>query len=710
MSNSLLDLVDVNAESAEGILFKGASVPFGMMMWGPNHLLTRPILGYSLTALSGAEMNDRWFDYISIRPTSLPLESFVGDLPSDDVERERVIQERTVTRENQGKPGYFCSRLPEGILVELTTTCRTGLGRFTYQAKSSNGVIVYANNIHIDRNNQRISGFHSKAGGYTAYFSIIFEQPFAEACVFDSSHIYKIDESAASDVKGCYVSWDTGTQVMMKIGMSFVSVDNAMLNLSSECPHWDFDGVRNQAAQHWQDMLSRIEVSSENDQAYKLFYTNLYRCLLHPNVFNDVNGDYLGFDHALHNAGCRTHYANYSGWDIYRTWVPLIAWLLPDIMSDMIQSLVVDAKEGGGAMPRWPVQNIETGTMEEGSATPIVVNGYMFGACNFDTQAAWEYMNRAESVPGALCQTTLAHPDLDLYLKYGYVPQGVDYNRQRSASFTLEYSMYDFALAQFARALGHEADYCRYMRLAGNWRNLLNRETGHIQPRNEDGSWFPEHLDPAHGHLNGFTEGNAAQYTWTIRQDLESLLDGLGGSTKAIARLDEFFRFLNARHDQPYCWIGNEPSLSIPWVYMWAGAPSKTQKVLHRILTEEWRPGTTPGAEDLGTLSAWYVWASMGLYPLVSGTDMLLLSSPQFSSIRIHLTNDQTLHIATERQSAHSLYVDEVTSNGKVMPNTWVSARELGSSITDVRFKLIDSPETKWGTAPENAPPSFSME
>jgi predicted alpha-1,2-mannosidase len=662
-------LVDVDVPTIrEGIPFRGAAVPFGMVMFGPNDGQ-----GYSLTCLQGAEVPGDFYGHVPFRPTTLPF--------------DRAAEAEPIPIRNpKGAPGYFRDVLPDGIEVELTVSSHTGMARFTFPADAPQNVRFAATRWTAERDNRTLRGFHQKGLGYKVYFAAVFDRPFQRA-------------------SGGVVGFDGKKRVLlMKVGMSYVSADNALANLRAENRRWDFDGLRRQASRMWDRALDKIHVDGGTPECRSMLATCLYRAFLQPNLFSDSNGDYLGFDGRIRRVSKAARYANYSEWDIYRTWAPLAALLEPKAVGDMMQTLVDAAKVGGGAMPRWTTANVETGLMEEASATPLIASAYAFGARDFDLESAWKAMDLAESTPGAMCQTTEAHPSLELFLSHGFMPQDDDYNRKRAASFTLEYGMAAFALSQFAEALGKGEAASAYLKRSQAWKNIFNSATGCIQSRNEDGSWFPAHFDPAVGHFVGFTEGNSAQYTWTVRHNMRALIDAAGGRKTAQRRLDGFFAKLNAGPAEAHCWIGNEPSLTIPWAYHWCGAPWETQRVVDRILNEVWLPGTIAGADDLGTLSAWYVWASIGLFPAIPGTDVLLLGVPQFDQVTLRLPNGRTLIVSAPGASAGRRYVRAVRWNGKPITASWVRAETLRAGGP---LALSEQPDEGWASHPEDEPPSF---
>ena len=468
--------------------------------------------------------------------------------------------------------------------------------------------------------------------------------------------------------------------VIMKVALSYVSVANARMNLAREIPGWDFGAVRQAAHERWNHDLSLITVKGGTDDQKRVFYTALYHVLLHPNTFSDVNGQYIGFDDKIHVAKGFTQYANYSGWDIYRCEMQLLAMLFPKEASDMVTSLVMDEQQGGG-LPLWPVANHEACQMVGNPGPPIIADVYSFGGRSFDTKAALAAMLRGASVPGAKSNFCPEWDDLNAYLKYGYLgPETIRWHQRRSGpSHTLEFTTTDFSIAQFAQAIGDTKTYDTFMKRAQFWRNIFDTQTGYIEPRLYDGTFIK--VDPAKGgyEINGskasYVEGNAAQYSWMVPYNMRALFDLMGGNTTVVERLDKFFTELNAGGDKPYFWVGNEPVFAVPWAYDFAGAPWGSQAVTRRVETELFtpQPDGEPGNDDLGTMSAWYVFAALGGYPAIPGVGGLALNSPLFPTTIIHLGDGRIVKIEGENASASNPYVQSLRVNGAPSEKTWIS-------------------------------------
>jgi predicted alpha-1,2-mannosidase len=766
-ASNLADLVDPftgtgiqpGAPFGGGDTFPGADVPFGMVQWSPDTVSYVPggywyddnrLSGFSLTHLSGAGCSV----YGDI--PFMPYLGTVSDSPAADPMRYIA----TFSHSNeQATAGYYAVTLDSGIKVELSVTQRSGVGRFTYPSGQTATMLVNVSGsangasdaaVSIDPGSQTISGWVSSgnfcgAGDvYRLYFWASFSQPFASIGTWQNntisngsrsahggsrvaSQVSKVqaaqaqlsrgarpssvliqaarqhpDVTASGPGSGAFVTFDTSSNnvVTVRVGISFVSIDNAHLNVDSEDPQGDFDQVRQQAAATWNRWLGEIQVSGGTSTQLTTFYTALYHVLLQPNVFSDVNGQYTGFDNQVHTMpGGHAFYANYSGWDIYRSEIQLLALLAPHETSDIIQSMVL-AYQQSGQLPKWSLANGETYVMVGDPADPIIAGAYAFGAQDFDTQAALAAMVQEATQPNNI------RPGLDYLEQLGYLPRDGSYgccNFYGPAATQLEYDSADFAIGALAQALGDQANAQKFIARAQDWQNLLNPADGYLEPRNTDGS-FPGGYNPA--SQDGWVEGNGAQYNWMVPFNLRGLFDALGGNAQVLPRLDTFFTQLNAGADQPYAFLGNEPTLETPWEYDYAGAPYKTQEVVRRVVNTLYAPGPggLAGNDDLGEMSSWYVFAALGFFPIVPGTADLVLASPLFPSITLTRSGGQVIQINAPQASANAPYVQSLLVNGQATTRPWLPASFSAQGGT-LDFVLDTTPHPSWGSDPGDAPP-----
>ena len=532
--------------------------------------------------------------------------------------------------------------------------------------------------------------------------------------------------SATGLGSGAWVTFDTTQQadVTMKVAISYVSQADASQNLNAEDPGWSTQAVAARTFADWNGYLDRIRIGGGTTAEQTEFYTALYHALLDPNVFSDDNGDYLGFDDKVHPLPRgQVQYANYSGWDIYRSEVPLLAVVAPEQTSQMMSSLLNDQAQGGW-LPKWGFADDYTDVMNGDAADPVLAEAYAFGARDFNAKAALEAMVRGATVVPTTSELGQGfydeRDDLAAYEADGYVPNTQESSLSpvdNGASETLEYSTADFAISELATDLGDMSTATTFLKRSQDWTNIFNTATGYIEPRDASGQ-FPE-LDPlTYGWSgfgqSGFQEGNAAQYTWSVPQDLGGLIGAVGGDATAVSRLDTFFQQLNAGPNAPYDWAGNEPSMGTPWLYDYAGAPSKTSQVVHELLASVYSdsPGGEPGNDDLGSMSSWYVWASLGMYPETPGTTVLALNAPVFPYAEFDVSGKPRITISAPGASTSS-YIQGVSVNGRSSQDAWLPGTMFGAvgtssaQPTDIAFSLSGTASTSWGSAPADAPPSY---
>jgi len=714
-----------NAIDGPSDTFPGADAPFGMIQWSPD-TTSRPsgggysyrdeqISGFSLTHLSGPGCDV--FGDIAILPT-------VGEVADPANASQPFTHVTEVT-----SPGYYEIMLGQpAIRTQLTVTSRTGLGAFTFPAiqqanllinVSSNEVGVADAHIRFVGDDQvegsATSGwFCGMPGTYTVYFALQFSRPFVGHGTWQRLHLMPAGDEASGSGAGGWVTFDTTRlpTVEMKASLSWVSIAGARANLGAEATTWDIEHERRATAQLWRGELGRIRVDGGSPTQFFIFYTALYHALLHPNLYSDANGSYRGFDGLVHRTDAgHAEYATFSGWDIYRTQIPLVALIDPRRASDMARSLI-HASQQMGWLPKWPLVNVESSVMGGDPADPILAGAYAFGARDFDTRAALTAMVKgATRVDGAPGQRWYEErPGLDDYLTRGYVVNDRATNVSpvaNGASLTLEYSLDDFSIAQFARAIGDQSAYHTMMAHAQSWSNLFNTSSGLIAPRDVDGALTQAPIT-RHGQ-SGFQEGNAVQYTWMVPHNLASLINGMGGNQRAASALDIFFTKLDAGPGEPYAWLGNEPTIGSPWTYLSAGEPWRAQRVVRDAITQLWgdTPDGLPGNDDLGTMSAWFVWCALGLYPQNPSVPVFDLGAPLFQHASIHVPNGATIEILAPNASVDNAYVESAELNGKPWPRSWI--RFTPGAAIHLSYSLGNAPNTGWASAPDDAPASYAL-
>ncbi|HKV83289.1 MAG TPA: GH92 family glycosyl hydrolase [Ktedonobacterales bacterium] len=704
-----------------GNTFPGATLPFGMVQWSPE---TYPgpaasdpggyqysdgaIRDFSMTHLSGAGC--RILGDAPFMPTTLPI----TDAPTNDPGRYSASFAHA---DETAAPGAYSVRLGTGIQVELTATTRTGLARIQFPAGQPENLLVASgtdlggvSDAHAQIVNPTEIAGSVKSGhfcgylqtAYTVYFAAQFSRPATGYGAWQGGGVAPGVTAASGSGSGLYLSFTPASDpLLVKVGVSYVSSANALANLAAENPGWDFDATRAAARATWDALLNHVVVTGGSADEERTFYTALYHTLLQPNTFSDANGQYIGLDNQTHVAAGYVQYANFSGWDVYRTQIPLIALLAPSETSDMMQSLVADGEQGG-ALPRWDLANMDTGIMVGDPLTAALADGYAFGARDFDTEAALRVMLAGAGDPGIGVGVDVERPGLASYLAEGYVADEYAY---ASAATSLEYYSEDYAIASFAWYT-HHPDVARNLAArAANWVKLYNPAIGYFEPRNADGTWV---RSPGGSADYGFVEGDAAQYTWMLPFDVAGLARRMGGPAAAIQRLNDFFTNLNAGAYAPYAFLGNEVSLCAPWEYDYLGQPWQTQATVRRALTQLYgdTPAAMPGNDDLGALSAWYVWGALGLYPETPGLSGFALGSPLFPQATLTI-GGATVQIDAPGANAGTPYVSGLTVDGASYASLWLPFGTLAHAH-DLDFALGAKPDTTWDTAPADAPPSLS--
>ena len=683
-----------------GNTFPGADAPFGMVQWGPD-TTSRPVGGgyrYSDSAISG----------FSLTHLSGPGCAAAGDvpvLPTIGAVNPAATDSFSHSAESAAA-GRYSVGLANGVMTELTATPRTGLARFTFPSTTQANLIFKLSGSQngdsatsfTELSDTEVTGsvttqnFCGTRTNYTLHFDMVFDHPFITSGTYASP-------------AGGYVTFDTtaGQVVQAKVGLSYVSSANAAANLAAESPGWDFAAVQTATHQAWNRLLGRIQIAGGDAATQQVFYTALYHALLHPNVFSDANGDYQGVDGKVHtvDAGHGAFYTNFSGWDIYRSQAQLEALVDPAAASDTAQSMLDDYAQDH-MLPKWIENTGETYIQVGDPADPVLADYYAFGAGNFDTKTALADM-LAEAT-----QTNNVRPGLNYLTEPGYLPVNGSYgccHFYGPIATQLEYDTADFAISAFADALGDSSDAQAMASRAQNWQNVLNPATGFIQAKNTDGQLLPG-FDATSQY--GLVEGDAYQYTLMVPFNLAGLAHAMGGPAKFTSYLDQFFTQINGSRNSRYAAMSNEPSIETPWEYDYVGQPYKTQQVVRQIETQLYTdtPAGLAGNDDLGTMSAWYVFAALGMYPETPGTADLALGSPLFPSATVHLASGAAITINAPQAAPDKPYVQNLRLDGRGWPNNYLPPSVIQNGAT-LDYTLGATPNTAWGSGALAAPPSY---
>jgi predicted alpha-1,2-mannosidase len=699
-----------------GNVFPGADYPFGMIQWSPDTTPDRPsgggyeyddnqLIGFSLTHISGPGCSGAFGD--------VPILPWIGAAPGGDL---NAVSQPFNHNGEIATAGYYSVQLGSpAITTELTATLHSAMARFTYPATRAAGLLFklqdsaagnFGNATASVVSNQEVSGSTSSGNfcgtgtPYVLHFDMVFDQPFSASDV--------VPQAGRSSPGFIFLTFDTSQNkvIQAKIGISFVSTANARANIEADNPtsQWAFDSVKDAAATAWNEALGKIQIAGGTSGDQELFYTSVYHALLHPNVASDVNGEYVGFDKNVHTVSPpqKDQYVNYSGWDIYHTQVQLSALIAPFAMSDSAQSMLNDAAQNGGSLPKWSLESGENGIMVGDPADGILAGYYAFGATQFDTASALKVMLNEATVPNDI------RPGLSEYETIGYVPDDSDVDQ--SAGVSLEYCQADFALSQFAAALGDSTDAAAMLERSQNWQYLYEPSVGMFIPKLRSGA-FVAGVGPTSSH--GMTEGDASQYRWIIAYNRGSVLAAMGGPSVVNPALVTFFTKLDD-YQGPSALMTNEFELGVPYWNDQTGAPWQAQDVANRIRTQLYHdaPRFIDGYganDDLGAMSSALSWLMLGVYPDYPGSAVLSLNGPEFTDERIALPSGNFLTVHAEGASETTPYIQSLQVNGQPSDRAWLDSSVIQTGAT-LDFTMGATPNESWAAATVDVPPSYGVD
>lgn len=747
-----------------GHTFPGPSLPYGMVHLSPDvnnqgwpycagYLYSEnSIMGFSHTHWSGVGMVDGG---------ELLLMPVVGQklqtLPGSPDHPDEGYRSRFDHADEEASPGYYAVLLKDyNIKAELTCTKRVGFHRYTFPETDNARIILdlghqIGNNTSEELSeltivqNNRIEGVKS-AGLGKLYFVAEFSKPFLYYGTFDNE--YKTPESGGSIWPykngeagkniGAFVTFRTsaGEQIMVKVGISYTSVEGARNNLHTEIPGWDFDRIKDDARSIWNKELKRITIDGATAEQKKIFHTAMYHSLLAQYISQDVDGKYAGPDKKIHEAKGYDFYGSFSCWDTYRSQHPLLTLIAPGNVNDFIKSIEAKTRAYGW-LPAQHFMNVFGEAMVGDHLIPIIVDAYRKGFRDYDVHFLNQAMRtKALEEPKPPVPSHMARSGLLYYMELGYIP--VD-KVTESVSNTLELAYDDWCIAQLGKELGKMEDYDLFLKRANNYKNLWDGQTQFMRPRKADGSWLEElngreqeivkegghsyyrYFDPllvGRRPNRHYTESNAWQYIWSVQHDVQGLIDLFGSREAFISKLDAFFEMSPNITPPKYVGVvgtigqyvhGNQPSHHVAYLYNYAGAPWKTQRRVRQVMDELYRtgPGGICGNEDMGSLSSWYVLSALGFYPVTPGEAVYAIGSPLFGKASIHMDNGKTFTVEAQQNSSENKYIQWATLNGKPLERTWLSHSEIIAGGTLV-FRMGPEPNKKWGSKPSDAPPSMS--
>lgn len=730
---SVNPMVGTGDDPDDGInLFPGAVAPFGMVQLSPDtedhglgyHHIQKWLKGFSMTHMSGpgcANEGDVFF-----AATTGPVVTQVSDIQTPYSHKREVAQ-----------AGYYgVDLLQWDIHAELTATERTGVARFTFPAGKAANIVVPISHtlnetagaeIHVV-GDRRIEGyvedhaFCNKPGTYKVHFVMEFDKPFVSYGTWDGDHYggpaimaagtRSVSHKGHEQWMGAYASWDavpTAHSITAKIGISYVDIAGAQENLRTETGGRDFDAIRQATQETWNRELSRVEITGGTAERRTVFYTALYHSLLMPSLFSDADNRYLGFDQKIHTAPAgHPVYTNFSGWDIYRSEIPLLAIVEPKRLQDMAQSVVLMYQQGGW-IDRWPQINLYTNDMIGSPLTIVLATTWLHGLHGFDIDSAWEGMWKDATQSPPKGKPYVGQEGIEWIDKLHYLPADkVDYG---SVAKTLEYSMAYASLSRLATDLHKTSEASLLRDRAYSYRNVFDPQSGFFRPRFADGSWTKD-FDPAHDG-RGFVEGSAWHYLSFAPADLSWLVHAMGRE-RFNERMTSFFNYPAPGWYGQYYNALNETDFQAPYAFHFSGMPWKSQQVVKRILREDYlnTPEGIPGNDDGGATSSWAVLSMMGLYTVDPASQAYELIAPSFPKITLHLEAPYTgrqFVLESDGAQPGNTYIHAVTLNGKPHAANWIPFESVRSGGR-LHFTLSPQPDRTWGARPEDAPPSLSCE
>ena len=702
--------------------FPGATVPFGMVRLSPDtvslqgklatnssgYFYADPrILGFSHTRLAGTGATDGG-NFLVIPCTSQTAKAHRRGLNADySHDQERAF------------PGYYGIALPAlGITAELTATTRVGVHRYAFPEKQDPHILMNvtsvlgkgtskAGEVRILPDSHEIEGtvrtfgtFAKRYGGLQTYFVARFNRPFQDYATRTGDTETPGQAAAAGDDIGIHVGFkadDSLRTVELKVAVSYVSIANARVNLDREAGNANFDQVLTQAVAHWEDRLGRIQIEGGTDRQHIIFRTALYHSLQMPTTFQDFNGDYLGFDQQVRKALRFNYYTDMSLWDTFRTVHPLFNLIGRPEQRDMIVSLIKMAEQGG-YLPRWPSGGGYTNSMFGSPADIVITESYLKGIREFDVESAYQFMRKTALGPVPTGSPFSGRVGIEHYLKHEYCPADL---MKKSVASTIEYCYADQSIARLAEALGHKDDALLFQQHGRFYRNLWNPETQFFQGRDSQKKFLAEfkpdlltYFDAGGKYTHPYVEGSAWQWRWGVASDGAALVSLFKSREFFVQELEQFFTRSPVGVGLPpnaYYWQGNQPDLYAAYLFNYANRPDLTQKWVRWILETKYgeRENGLDGNDDGGTLSAWYVLSSLGIFP-TAGTDRYEITGPLWKRTELQI-GDKKLTIIADNAAPNHPFIQKAWLNNKLLDRCWLQHAEIAQGGI-LRFDMGSEP------------------
>jgi predicted alpha-1,2-mannosidase len=688
-------------------------MPFAMTQWVPETRSTEdkcvaPYY-YKDTQITGFR-GSHWLDGSCAKEygsfTLMPITGPINFAPSA---RSSAFRHET----EKINPAYYAVTLDRyAERVEMTGSVRSGMMRITFPAGAAGSVLLQPNTkpgegfVELHPKEQEIVGYNpvrryyvgtGLPANFSGYFVARFSAPFKAQGTWCDKELEPNNPHREGGCRqlGAYASFAPGDgPLLVKIGTSFTSLDEAARNLDAEQRGWDFAAMEAKTEANWKKLLGEIEVEGGTPEERKIFYTSLYHASLVPRITSDADGTYNGFagEGKTHTFASGDYYDDYSMWDTFRALHPLLTITDPEREQQMVESLVLKGKQGG-YLPIFPLFNSYTSAMVGDHADAVIADAYAKGLRHFDVEQAYRLMlqNATKSPSRGEYQLGLGRRALPSYLKYGYIPLedpvADAFHWSEQVSRTMEYAYDDSLVAMMARDLGEKDDARKMEKQSENWQNVFDSSVGFVRGRHADGSWVQPF--EARKNVNYVTEANPWQYTFFVPQNIPGLIKAMSGEENFIAKLDGLFN--GNVYDQ-----GNEPSHHIAYLYDYAGARAKTQHEVRHLLVSQYHAGVggLPGNDDAGQMSAWYIFSAMGFYPVTPGAASYAIGTPLFSRVTIHQPNGKTFVIEATHQSAANEYIQTQKLNGKPLEGFLLPHAEIVKGGT-LSFDMGPAPAAK---------------
>ena len=698
-----------------GHVFVGASVPFGAVQVGPSNFhkgwdwcsgynyRDSVIIGFPQLHLSGTGIGD--LGDVLIMP-------YMGDVKLDkgkETEQYSGYSSHYSHQNETVRPGYYSVKLDDyNIDVELTATERVGYHKYTFPEGGEARIIIdlqdgindRATDTYIEQSDSHtLKGYRFSSGWakrQQVYFAIQSSVPIVDFMVYDKGQSLSAQKGQGEAIKGLISFATSPGEVSLKVGISPVSSDNAWANIQAEIPHWDFAKIVDEAKEKWNKELSKITIETKSEKDKRIFYTSMYHLMIHPSLFNDHNGDYRGADWEVHQNAAFDNHTIFSLWDTYRAAHPFFTITHPDKVNDFVNSMLAIFDQTG-YLPIWHLNGYDTGTMVGMSSFQVIAEAYLKGYTGFDAEKAFH----------ALKTTAMSDiRGLDYVRELKPIPSDVMTNRP--VAMAMEIAIGDASIALMAKAMGKTEDYEYFSKRAQNYKLYYDREVGFFRGVMADGSWNPvfDPIKSVRPWAADYAEGNAWQYLWLAPQDVYGLVELLGGEEVFLDRLN---KFLTLETDDEDVLIdltgiigqyahGNEPSHHIAYLYAYLGRQWETARLVRYIMEEFYhdQPDGLIGNEDCGQMSAWYLFSSIGFYPVFTATGQYVIGSPVFDKSTINLDNGKTFTVEAINNSAKNIYIQHVELNGKPHPYSYINHSDVISGGV-LKITMGDTPNYDFG-------------